>query len=52
MYGFAVALVAANVFTVWQEFDAHDPEEYKLKMERQLAWEKERADEERAKQKA
>jgi hypothetical protein len=41
IYGFAGLLAAANLFAIWQELDAHDDDSYKLKMERQLAWEQE-----------
>ncbi|GKY95556.1 hypothetical protein MPSEU_000517200 [Mayamaea pseudoterrestris] len=41
MYTFGAILVAANVFTVWQEFDAHNDETHKLRLERKAAWEKE-----------
>jgi hypothetical protein len=44
MYGFGIALVAANVFTIWQEMDAHDDEADQLKHDRQMAWEKEQND--------
>jgi hypothetical protein len=43
MYAFGGLLLAANVFTVWQEVDAHDEEAEKLKIERQRAWEREQA---------
>ena len=43
MYAFGGLLVGANVFTVWQEVDAHDEEALALKLERQRAWEEEQA---------